>query len=33
MIASEIGKVFITIFIILNPPDILGPEKKFRANV
>lgn len=30
MIASETGKVFITIFIILNPPDILGPEKISR---
>lgn len=29
MIVSETGKVIITIFIILNPPDILGPEKNF----
>lgn len=33
MIVSETGKVIITIFIILNPPDILGLKKKFRANV
>jgi len=29
MIVPETGKVIITIFIILNPPDILGLEKKF----
>ena len=33
MIVSETGKVIITIFINLNAPDILGLEKKFRANV
>ena len=33
MIVSETGKVIITIFVILNPPDILGLEKKFHAIV